>query len=43
MVEEVLTFIKRHTAELRRGNGVLRQLEYALASFVKEMKKGEGE
>ena len=27
----------------RRGNGVQRQLEYALASFVKEMKKGEGE
>jgi hypothetical protein len=26
----------------RRGNGVQRQLEYALASFVKEMKKGEG-
>jgi hypothetical protein len=26
----------------RRGNGVQRQLEYALASFVKEMKKGRG-
>jgi hypothetical protein len=27
----------------RRGNGVRRQLEYALASFIKEMKKGKGE
>lgn len=27
----------------RRGNGVQRQLEYALASFEKETKKGEGE
>jgi hypothetical protein len=33
---------ERRTAELRRGNGVRRQLEYGLASFVKEMKKGEG-
>ena len=41
--KEVLTFIERRTAELEKGNCLWRQLEYALASFVKETKKGEGE
>jgi hypothetical protein len=42
MVVEVLTFMSAGPPNWRRGNGVQRQLEYALASFVKEMKKGEG-
>jgi hypothetical protein len=42
MVAEVLTFMSAGPPNWRRGNGVQRQLEYALASFVKETKKGEG-
>ena len=43
MVAEVLTFKSAGPPNWRRGNGVRRQLEYALASFIKEMKKGKGE
>jgi hypothetical protein len=42
MVAEVLTFKSAGPPNWRRGDGVQRQLEYALASFVKESKKGEG-
>jgi hypothetical protein len=40
MVVEVLTFMSAGPPNWRRGNGVQRQLEYAIASF--ETKKGEG-